>query len=348
MGQDTGNYRPWLDGVRAIAIGCVLVSHFGGRHIPQGSGEVGVGLFFALSGYLITGLLLDEHERGGIDVLAFYARRAGRLVPGLAVMIAITAPLLAIFVNSGDATRSAIGALTYTSNYGDITGLIHVNQYLQTWSLAIEEHFYLLWAPILIWSARRRGARAVLHVAVIGAAMCAAARLGVAVLDGSSMWVARGSVVRGDALLVGCTAAAAVRCRIRIPQWMLYASIPVLLTLLAAVPTVDDRQTLLLAVGLTVLSLAAAGAVVSLDQHDTWIRQALSRRPMLWLGTRSYSLYLWQYPLFVLLSGRIPLPAIFCITVIVSGASYRLVESPARSAVRVWLANRRRPAALVA
>src|SRR5579875_3026884 len=104
--QSPDNYHPWLDGVRAVAIGWVLVSHFGGRNAPQGSGEVGVGLFFALSGYLITGLLLDEHSRGGVDVLAFYARRAARLVPGLVVMVVVTAPLLAVFVNAGDAARS--------------------------------------------------------------------------------------------------------------------------------------------------------------------------------------------------------------------------------------------------
>jgi peptidoglycan/LPS O-acetylase OafA/YrhL len=288
-------YRPHLDGVRGVAIALVLMAHFAGW--PRGSGHIGVALFFALSGYLITGLLLDEHTgTGAVDLVAFYGRRIGRLAPGLVVMVALTGPVLIADRSTVNVTRSTIAALTYTTNYAEISGWLPASTaaFGQTWSLAIEEHFYLLWAPVLLLAARRGGARSALKAALIGSAIAITTRIAVALATNSYWWIARGSFDRADALLVGCAAAAAVRLGWRPPRWLLPLSVLTICALSKLLPGESQGHHWALAIGLAVLSLSTAGFVVTLDHHAGWTRRALSLRPVVWVGAISYSLYLWH------------------------------------------------------
>jgi peptidoglycan/LPS O-acetylase OafA/YrhL len=296
-GREHGGYRPHLDGVRGVAIGLVLLLHFAHPRALPGAGHVGVGLFFAPSGYLITGLLLDEMTSGRVDLGSFYVRRAPRLLPGLALMVACTAPLLAWSGHS--VGRPAVAALSYTTNYAGIAGwLPGSGAFEQTWSLAIEEHFYLLWAPVLMLLARRGGSRAVLKRAVAGALVCLVFRLDVAFVAYSWTWVARGSFARGDALLAGCVAAAGRRDGFRAPRWLFLSSGAVVLALAFVLPSEGTGSVVTLAVGLGVLSWSCAAFVASLDElPPVLVRRALSTPPPVTVGVLSYSLYLWHYPL---------------------------------------------------
>ena len=149
-----GGYRPSLDGVRAIAVLMVLVQHVAGP-LRIDLGYTGVGLFFGLSGYLITSLLLDEFaSRGRVSLFRFYARRAARLVPALLLVVAVCNT---IFVIQGyyAPLAGSLTALTYTANYVQIFNLNWMVAYGPTWSLAVEEHFYIIWPLALLATIRR-------------------------------------------------------------------------------------------------------------------------------------------------------------------------------------------------
>ena len=158
--RDQG-YRPGLDGVRAVAILLVLGQHAPTR--PLIDGFVGVTVFFSLSGYLITTLLVRELQTGTIDVRAFYRRRAARLGPGLVTVVAVTIAVLLIGqligrqdLSVGEIFGPAGAALAYATNLFDWTGHSLATDYFNyTWSLSVEEQFYLLWPFALLWGYRR-------------------------------------------------------------------------------------------------------------------------------------------------------------------------------------------------
>lgn len=198
-------YRPWLDGVRAVACAMVIVQHAVGweKISPGGSG---VGLFFALSGYLITGLLLDERSRSGrISLMRFYVRRAARLAPALCLMLAATSALL--LAMGGQAARLAVGAipsLFYVTNYYALAHGDFPAVFGPTWSLAVEEHFYLIWPCALAFLIRRRWS--VQRLLTLTLAVCLAALalrfLEVRVIGNVPMELPYiGSPERADALL---------------------------------------------------------------------------------------------------------------------------------------------------
>ena len=158
--RDQG-YHPGLDGVRAVAILLVLGQHAPTR--PLIDGFVGVTVFFCLSGYLITTLLVRELQTGTIDVRAFYRRRAARLGPALVTVVAVTVVVLLIGrligrqdLSVGQIFAPAGAALTYTTSLFDWTGHFFATDYFNyTWSLSVEEQFYLLWPFALLWGYRR-------------------------------------------------------------------------------------------------------------------------------------------------------------------------------------------------
>src|SRR3954451_23480027 len=151
-------YHPGLGGVRAVAVLLVLGQHAPTR--PLIDGFVGVTVFFCLSGYLITTLLVREFQTGTIDVRAFYRRRVARLGPALVTVVAATIVVLLIGrhdLRVGQIFAPAGAALTYTTSLFDWTDHVFAtNDYFNyTWSLSIEEQFYLLWPFVLIWGYRR-------------------------------------------------------------------------------------------------------------------------------------------------------------------------------------------------
>ena len=175
-------YRPGLDGIRAVAVGMVLVHHLGYPTVSiswiTGSLNIGVDVFFVLSGFLITRLLLDEQVASGtISLGRFWLRRALRLLPLAVFVIAAVWMLAAVFPDlffhrgaSVSITRDAIAALTYHMNVlVAIPGQYHVSALTHTWSLSVEEQFYFVWPVIVALLARFRP-RHVSHAVVTGIA----------------------------------------------------------------------------------------------------------------------------------------------------------------------------------
>jgi peptidoglycan/LPS O-acetylase OafA/YrhL len=326
-----------------VAVAMVVVQHTMGQ-MPIDLGFVGVGLFFGLSGYLITSLLLDERAvRGSVSLSSFYLRRAARLFPALVIVVVVCNTLFLIESDFGP-LKGSLSALTYTANYSQVLDGDFVPGYGPTWSLAVEEHFYLLWPLLLLGFTGRYGLRAAL---VATLAICLAAflwRSGLAVLHAPHALLGIGSVERADALLYGCAAAIALRLGWRPRQWIVWAGIG----LVAVMPLVLNQETYaVLVIGNAALGIAAAALVVGLDYAaPRWLQRCLSVPVVVTVGILSYGIYLWHGPLMRLagdlgFAGRDWRAVAVLVSVLAAGVSYRYAEAP----IRAWARRRsERPA----
>ena len=352
---------PALDGVRAVAVALVLAGHGG---IPGVSGGfLGVDVFFVLSGFLITSLLLDEQGRTGRIALAgFWIRRARRLLPALIVMVLAVVAARAVFPPEATATLrdNAVAAFFWVANWAFVAQRTDYfsqgtppSPLQHTWSLGVEEQYYLLWPLLLIAVVAVVGARArwaVFALATAGAVGSAAA----AILMASDPGVNRvyfGTDTRAQALLVGAAAAALLvrdwsvltaggtLIRTRWRRWVAGGLSVLGLAMLAALARFatgsagDFRAGLLLAVAVAAVLVVAP---VALDQGG-FVGRALACRPLVWLGAISYGVYLWHWPIFLALNGERTswsgwrLFALRCAaTVAVAAASWWLLEQPIR------------------
>lgn len=303
-------YRPALDGVRGVGILLVMGAHFG-LGLPQG-GRIGVTLFFALSGYLITALLLAERRFSGrIDLRAFWIRRGRRLLPALFVLI--TAFLAYHLVRGGfrQAVPAALLTTFYLANYADNFG-VNLGLLSHTWSLAVEEQFYLWWplALILLLRWRPRFAGPLVVLAALSLA-------GLNVLSIVTGIIVPNPFARGDALLGG---AALAILGIGSVRWALPLGLggAMLVSLLPGNPA------------WIYLVAAALGALVVAGAEGS----ILAWRPLVFVGKISYSLYLWHQPAERILAAFLPAfprPVTIAIDTVVSLAlalaSYYIVEA---------------------
>jgi peptidoglycan/LPS O-acetylase OafA/YrhL len=331
-------YRPWLDGLRAVAVLMVVTQHTMGA-MPIDLGFVGVGLFFGLSGYLITALLLDERAvRGAVSLSSFYLRRAARLFPALLIVL-VVCDLLFVLQNDYEPLGGSFSALTYTANYTQVLWPDFIIGYGPTWSLAVEEHFYLLWPLALLGLTHRFGLSTALKATL---AVCVAALLWRGVLAGMDApysLLGIGSLERADALLYGCAAAIALRLGWRPRQWVVWAAI----ALVAVMPFAFNHETYpVLVFGNAVLGMAAAALVVGLDYAaPAWVQRCLSLRVVVTVGILSYGIYLWHGPLMLLVSdygasGRAWRAVAVLVSLLAAAVSYRYAEAP----IRAWARRR--------
>jgi peptidoglycan/LPS O-acetylase OafA/YrhL len=279
-----------LDGIRALAIALVLIDHAAAGHFEGGG--VGVAVFFVLSGYLITTLLVRERARtGSVGLGLFYLRRALRLWPALLVMLGVT-------VLAGASAKAAAAAGLYLTDLLNVIGR-SVEPYGHTWSLGVEEQFYLLWPLCLIVLLRCSG-RTQVAVLTLGSAFSV---LGCAVWTAHSV-ATTGAVGlgvfsplwQGHGLLIGCLLAlAGGRLVVRRPIAVaLVGAGAVFAVAIAASVTVG----LHIAVVWNVLAeLAAVILVVAVRTSD---RTPFSWAWAQWVGRRSYAIYLWHLPLIIL------------------------------------------------
>jgi peptidoglycan/LPS O-acetylase OafA/YrhL len=307
-----------LDLLRGIAVGLVILRHAVPDVVP-GAGVVGVVMFFALSGYLITGVLESRPP-----LRDFYARRARRLVPALAVLVGGVALVTLLIDPLGDRDQlgwTVLWALTWTGNlpFGHASeATFHL------WTLATEEQFYLVWPAALLLLGRGR-ALALAAVTTVGA--CAA----------TTLWLAEDpdlaySLPTSWALCFVVGAAVRLhRDRLAVPAW----AAPAALTGLGALSMVPLRghELTYLAGG---PAIAALTGVLILAWRE-WTTVTGPLRALVWLGTISYAAYLWNYPLSLWLPA---LPAVV-LTLVAAALSWRYVEAPlqqratSRAAVRV-------------
>lgn len=275
-------HRPSLDSVRGLAVLSVLFGHFDVPGFAAG-GTVGVALFFALSGYLITSRLLGESmARGRIDLQAFYMRRARRLLPGLAILLTVLASWAVATGQFGAWLPGGLAVTFYVANWAwilhvPLIGLAHA------WSLAIEEQFYFLW-PIALQMMQRRGHNIVLPLTLAAIALSYA--LTFAHLDNYLLAFA-GSDARAKDLLVGCAIALISVRRGRDLQ------IPTAAAAAAAGLLVVVASGRFVAINALITAVPCAILVAWFAARPNFARW----RPITFTGRISYGLYLYHYPM---------------------------------------------------
>lgn len=333
-------HRPALDGLRGLAIIAVLAvhtNHLFGWSVLKG-GNIGVDIFFVLSGFLITSILVSEwNETGTIRLKDFYIRRCLRLFPALLMMIA-TVHLSSEFLFSpqeAEQTRRASPlALAYVTDFAiafapniQLGGLRH------TWSLAMEEQFYLLWPPLLIVLMKTGIPKKSLVLITLSLAIVSAFhRVTLWYLGSSAVRTYYGFDTRADALLIGCVAGMAV-------TWGLVRGMPSLTTpailLLGFLMVASDYASPFLHNGgFTLLAVATAVVVVNVVVAEPGkFRRILESATLVWIGRTSYGVYLWHYPIFKSIGNlNAPWPMKLLIglagTFAVASLSFYLLESP--------------------
>jgi peptidoglycan/LPS O-acetylase OafA/YrhL/lysophospholipase L1-like esterase len=350
-------YFPALDGIRAIAVAAVVAYHL---QVPGlGGGLLGVSVFFTLSGYLITSLLLREvAQHGRVDLKGFWVRRARRLLPALCFMLAVVTLTTAIARPEKlvATLREALCALLYVANWTTIaSGDDYFARFSgpgpldHLWSLAIEEQFYLVW-PVVVFALLGLGARTQRGrwpLALVTLLLAAASTWVIAhAYDPNAMNNTRayeGTDCRAAALLVGALAALAlpldragtVSRRMRVALDVLGALGLVGVALCIALT--DEYSSFLYRGGEVVLAAATAFVAMAASHPETVVGRVLRFAPLRWLGARSYGIYLWHLPVVAfmpdttLASAPVARGVIeVALIVVLAAASYRLIEEPMR------------------
>lgn len=329
-------YQPALDGIRGLAVLAVMGAHASVPGTLLG-GFVGVELFFVLSGFLITNLLVEEHRlTGTISLRAFYVRRCRRLLPALGLFLVAMSFVAVVIhpVSSGPMLRGIASSATYLTNIAR-TQSVDLGPLNHLWSLAVEEHFYIVWPAVLALVLWRRGERAALAVAVAG--IVASSLLRELLLKAGWDRVYNGSDTRASGLLVGCCAALVLADRpaVRHAQAAVVAGGLLLVWSTAGYgPALTDP----FRGGLALIDLASALMLVGLVSTRDRTTACLSWRPLVHVGRLSYGLYLWHVPVLASLGAlnghrlRAPHAALgFALSFGAAEVSMRLVESRFRA-----------------
>jgi len=332
----TKRHLPSLDGLRAVAAFTVVGYHFGWEWSPGG---LGVLAFFVLSGFLITWLLLEEEERhGSISLKRFYTRRSLRIFPAFYAYWFLLVAAWLLF-QKRVVVGQAIAAFFYVNNYyqaiqGDPnTGLSH------TWSLGIEEQFYLIW-PLVFLALRRNSRRIAFLIAGIGGVVLYREAL-VFLAHRDQGYIYEAFDTRGDHLMVGCLLAVGLRAGAAPGLWQKLCATPAMMWMTMGLLTLSTVLALrfgtlyrdavafvidpLLIAALLTQTIAYSGTAMAAPLNWGWVR---------YLGTISYSIYLYQQPLVrpmtrMAESRSLPtFPVAIGAVLIAASASYWIVERP--------------------
>ena len=365
-------YMPGLDGLRAIAVLAVIVFHLGFDQAP--GGLLGVGIFFTLSGYLITDLLLAQFSaRGRIKLGSFWLARARRLLPAMFVMIAIVLAWVTIFgpAQPDQFRKAVVSAVFYVNNWQQIFGDVSYfarfapeGPLNHLWSLSVEEQFYIAWPFLLLLGVKvvrerplASGVRPRLALVTVGLAIASSILMAVLYhpsLDPSRIYY--GTDTRAGGLLFGAALAMVWPSRRLSRRITLQArnrldamGVVGLAIIAFMIWQVNEFSSFLYQGGFVVLSLATVMVLMPLAHPACRLGIWLGVRPLRWVGVRSYAIYLWQTPIIVLTSpqGRhgdslvrdvLQVAAIFAI----SALSWKFIEEPIRhGAIGRFFARRR-------
>ena len=368
--QQLMGYEPSLDGIRAFSVIAVMLYHANIAWLP--GGFLGVEVFFVVSGFLITSLLIEERESTRrIDLKQFWIRRARRLLPALVVMLAATAICVAFYATDSapDFRRDLLPSLGYFSNWWQIFAVdtpyfaassLPVLRHL--WSLAVEEQWYLIW-PLLftfIFGAKwmRPKISGALLIACSGAAMAATALRFVEDNEMRTNFLYLSTLTRSSGLLLGAAVAMmwrpwrksspSSRWRSSVADAFAVASIAVIGVLMATVHVADAW---LYQGGLAITTIASAVIIaVVMRPNGLFVKKFFSQELFVEIGRRSYGLYLWHWPIFVVAHARDSgnrLAVALALTVIINEFVYQYVEIPTRQgALGNWWRNRQQLSAM--
>ncbi len=347
---DAARQWPAFDGVRAIAVLAVVAFHATYPSFIKG-GYVGVDVFFVLSGFLITWLLTSEHDQlNAISYPKFYARRALRLFPALAALIVASLILVEIdhaALIQGGRHETLVGipfVIFYVGNwniaFGATLGLLGI-----TWTLAIEEQYYLLW-PLTLSALLKRIDRRRIAALLVAVALAEEIVRYIAGLSNDiyfNLWFDKATVTHSDGLLLGSALALMWTTR---ATWKIWPTIErranevgmagAVLVALAIVIGKPDLHTTY--IWETVAAWGTVLLVMSLVALPTgWISRTLALTPLQWIGKRSYGMYIWHFPIIILvLSWNLPHKHLhftrfaleIVITFVVTALSYKFIEQP--------------------
>ena len=358
-------HSPGLDGLRALAVLAVIAYHAGLSWVP--GGLLGVDTFFVLSGFLITGLLVAEYRATRrIDLKDFWVRRARRLMPALLLLLLAVSAYARFLAAPGDIPkirldilasvfyvanwRFALSNQSYFDHFSAPSPLLH------TWSLAVEEQYYVLW-PLVVFLVMRHSARTVdkwrgqrrkaqstaLAVAVLGAEVSALVGIGLLLVGVDASRIYYGTEVRVQALLTGAALAVWRAQRrsgftARGKRVLGYAGAVALVALIALWATVDGQARGLYAGGFLGVAIVVAVLVAAIvEVPGSAVAKVLSIAPLTYVGKISYGLYLWHWPVLLTLTagrtglhGPVLLVARIALTMTCTLLSFYLVENPIR------------------
>lgn len=337
-------YRPDIDGLRAVAVGPVVLFH---AHLwGMGGGFVGVDVFFVISGFLICSVIVEELRRGTFSIIRFYERRCRRILPALFTMFMATALLASFVLMPPDMTafgESLLSSLLWVSNMyfwkdsGYFDGAAELKPLLHTWSLSVEEQFYLFVPYLLVAISAWFRKRYLLILAPIALASFALSIWAVSHAPNAAFYVLPTrfwEMLLGGLLAVAFTAGPSSRA-----SRELLAGLGLLLIVGAVTLYSDDTPF----PGLTALAPCAGAALIIYAGMGgkSLVSSLLGTAPFTFIGKISYSLYLWHWPLFALyryhvareLSGM-ESAALVMLGLMLATASYLFVESPFRQAER--------------
>ena len=339
-------YRPEIDGLRALAVLPVILFH--GGFAGFGGGFVGVDVFFVISGYLITSILLAEHEAGTFSMVSFWERRARRILPALFLVMFVCLPAAWLWLLPPaliEFGKSLVGVSLYSSNFlfwqtsDYFAAAAELNPLLHTWSLSVEEQYYLLFPPFLLLAWRwGRGVAAGLIAA--GAALSFVVAEWWLHADAAAAYFllpARGWELGIGALLAFHLSAPARRVP---PRWMGELGALVGLVLLVYAVLFFDEKTPFPGRMAVVPTLGTA-LLIAFATPATALGRCLAWRPLVAVGLVSYSAYLWHQPLFAFArqtSLAAPSPwlmaALALLSLLLAAASWKYVEAPFRDRCR--------------
>ncbi|MBB6636873.1 acyltransferase family protein [Cohnella thailandensis] len=374
MPEQTGKkrYMPGLDGLRALSVMAVIVYHLPMNVLP--GGFLGVGVFFVLSGYLITDQLVAKWQsERTLDLKGFWLRRARRLLPAMLLLVAIVAAWLAATDSSRlHSLGGDIGAaLAYIHNWWLI---FHNVSYFESfgppspfghfWSLAVEEQFYVLWPLLLALGLTMAPKRGPLALIIGGCAALSALAMALIYVPGTDpSRVYYGTDTRAFGLLIGAALAVILpsaslkpilsnRRRLLVDGIGLAALAVIVLMAMYT----DEYGAFTYRGGLLLLSIVTAVLIAVLIHPSSRLAQALSVKPLRWIGVRSYGIYLWHYPVIVLTSGSYLSGEVdyartamqIVLTLSLAALSWKFVEKPILNGGFGRLAHRTREALLAA
>jgi peptidoglycan/LPS O-acetylase OafA/YrhL len=354
-------YMPGLDGLRAIAVLAVIAYHLNPAWAP--GGLLGVGVFFTLSGYLITDLLLGQREATGrLQLGDFWLRRARRLLPALFLMLALVVAWVTLLDRSllPDLRADVLAAVGYVSNWWNI---VREASYFarfgppppldHLWSLAVEEQFYLIW-PWLLWLGLRYvpGRYTLAGLTLAGAALSAVAMALVYQPGVDPTRVYEGTDTRAFGLLIGAALAMVWPSRGLRADRVSYggriliesAGVFGLVVIGIVIWRTSEYSPFLYKGGIVLLSVATVVVLTALVHPASWLGVAVGWTPLRWLGVRSYGIYLWHYPIIVLTAPGTQQKASLSLevlqlvaTIVVAALSWRFFEEPIRRGAIGWI-----------